>query len=146
MKQPIIICLDLEGVLVPEVWISLAEATKIDTLRLTTRDISDYDELMKKRLDILNAHSLRIQDIHAAVETLTPLEGAVDFLKELRSKYQVIILSDTFSQLALRKFREAARARRDHEIVLEIVEGIETVYRVKSAKHFKHIFFPTFLK
>lgn len=99
MKQPIIICLDLEGVLVPEVWISLAEATQIDTLRLTTRDISDYDELMKKRLDILNENGLHIQDIHAAVGRLTPLEGAVEFLKELRSKYQVIILSDTFYEI-----------------------------------------------
>ena len=99
MTHPTIVCLDLEGVLVPEVWIALAEATKIDALRLTTRDISDYDVLMTKRLEILNAHALRIQDIHAAVDTLNPLEGASEFLDGLRAAYQVVILSDTFYQV-----------------------------------------------
>ena len=99
MKQPVIVCLDLEGVLVPEVWISLAEATKIDDLRLTTRDISDYDVLMRKRLEILDAHSLRLQDIHAAVGSLNPLEGASEFLDALRATYQVVILSDTFYEV-----------------------------------------------
>ena len=99
MKQPVIVCLDLEGVLVPEVWISLAEATQIDELRLTTRDISDYDILMKKRLEILEAHSLRIHDVHAAVDTLNPLEGASEFLDALRATYQVVILSDTFYEV-----------------------------------------------
>ncbi|HHZ82882.1 MAG TPA: bifunctional phosphoserine phosphatase/homoserine phosphotransferase ThrH [Nitrospirales bacterium] len=99
MQQPVIVCLDLEGVLVPEVWISLAEATHIEDLRLTTRDISDYDVLMKKRLEILAAHSLRIQDVHAAVDTLNPLEGASEFLAALRATYQVVILSDTFYEV-----------------------------------------------
>jgi len=99
MKQPVIVCLDLEGVLVPEVWISLAEATQIDDLRLTTRDISDYDVLMKKRLEILADHSLRIQDVHAAVDTLNPLAGASEFLESLRATYQVVILSDTFYEV-----------------------------------------------
>ena len=99
MKQPVIVCLDLEGVLIPEVWLSLAEATQIDDLRLTTRDISDYDVLMKKRLKILDEHSLRLQDIHAAVATLNPLEGSSEFLKALRATYQVVILSDTFYEV-----------------------------------------------
>ncbi len=99
MKQPIIVCLDLEGVLVPEVWISLAEATNIDDLRLTTRDISDYNVLMNKRLEILDAHSLRMVDILTAVDTLNPLEGATEFLESLRANYQVVILSDTFYEV-----------------------------------------------
>ncbi len=99
MKQPVIVCLDLEGVLVPEIWISLAEATQIDDFRLTTRDISDYDVLMRKRLQILDVHSLRLQDIHAAVNTLNPLEGANEFLNSLRETYQVVILSDTFYEV-----------------------------------------------
>ena len=101
MKQPVIVCLDLEGVLIPEVWISLAKATKIDDLRLTTRDISDYDALMQKRLEILDAHSLRLQDIHAAVDTLNPLDGASEFLEALRATYQVVILSDTFYEVIM---------------------------------------------
>lgn len=95
-----IACLDLEGVLVPEIWINFAEKTGIEELRLTTRDIPDYDVLMKKRLKILEEHSLKIQDIQKVIETLTPLEGANDFLHWLRHHFQVIILSDTFYQFA----------------------------------------------
>ncbi len=94
-------CLDLEGVLVPEIWIAVAEKTGISDLRLTTRDISDYDVLMKKRLGILSEHSLRLKDIQDVIETLEPLEGAKAFLDELRLNCQTIILSDTFSQFAL---------------------------------------------
>ena len=95
-----IICLDLEGVLVPEIWINVAERTGIDELRITTRDEPDYDRLMKRRLDILRQHRLGLPDIQAVIEGLDPLEGAAEFLRNLRERYQVIVLSDTFYQFA----------------------------------------------
>ena len=95
-----IICLDLEGVLVPEIWISLAHRTKIEGLRLTTRDIKNYDELMAHRLNIMRKEKLNIKDILEAVKSLEPFKGAVDFLNQLSKKYQVIILSDTFYEIA----------------------------------------------
>ncbi len=96
----LVTCLDLEGVLVPEVWINVAEKTGIEQLRLTTRDINDYDKLMRMRLDILAQHKLKLADIQAVIRSLDPLEGALDFLGELRRVCQVIILSDTFYEFA----------------------------------------------
>jgi phosphoserine/homoserine phosphotransferase len=96
----LVVCLDLEGVLMPEVWIDVAERTGIPELRRTTRDEPDYDKLMKYRLDILDANGLTIDDITDVIEGMQPLKGAVEFLDHLRSKWQVIILSDTFSQFA----------------------------------------------
>lgn len=95
-----IVCCDLEGVFVPEIWINVAEKTGIPELRLTTRDISDYDVLMKKRLKILDREHLKISDIQNVIALLNPLEGAVQFLEWLRSEVQVIIVSDTFVQFA----------------------------------------------
>lgn len=95
-----IVCLDLEGVLVPEIWISFAEKTGIEELRLTTRDVPDYDVLMKRRLAILKEHKLTLKDIQRVIGALSPLEGALDFLNSLRHKTQVIILSDTFTEFA----------------------------------------------
>jgi phosphoserine/homoserine phosphotransferase len=95
-----LVCLDLEGVLVPEIWIGVAERTGIEELRLTTRDISDYDVLMKRRIEILNEKDLRISDIHEVIAALNPLPGARDFLDSLRASVQVAILSDTFYQFA----------------------------------------------
>ncbi len=93
-------CLDLEGVLVPEIWIAFAEKTGIDELRATTRDIPDYDVLMKQRLGLLDQHGLKIQDIQEVIGTLAPLPGAIDFLDWLRERFQVIILSDTFYEFS----------------------------------------------
>ena len=93
-------CLDLEGVLLPEIWIKFAEKTGIEELKLTTRDIPDYDKLMQGRLSILREKNLKIQDIQDVISTLSPLDGAVDFLNWLKSEFQVIILSDTFYQFA----------------------------------------------
>ena len=93
-------CLDLEGVLLPEIWIKFAEKTGIEELKLTTRDIPDYDELMQGRLSILKQKNLKIKDIQDVITTLSPLDGAVDFLNWLKSEFQVIILSDTFYQFA----------------------------------------------
>ncbi len=95
-----VVCLDLEGVLVPEIWIAFAEKTGIDELRATTRDIPDYDELMQQRLGLLDRHDLKLQDIQQVIGTLRPMDGAGEFLEELRAHYQVVILSDTFYEFA----------------------------------------------
>jgi phosphoserine/homoserine phosphotransferase len=95
-----LLCLDLEGVLIPEIWINFAERTGIDALRATTRDIPDYDELMKMRLGILDEHGYGLADIQAVIDTLAPLEGAVEFVEWAREHFQLIILSDTFYEFA----------------------------------------------
>jgi len=95
-----IVTLDLEGVLVPEIWVAVAERTGIDELRRTTRDEPDYDILMQQRLSILNDHGLTMSMIQDVISTLSPLDGAKEFLDELRSEVQVLILSDTFEQFA----------------------------------------------
>jgi phosphoserine / homoserine phosphotransferase len=99
VKQSIV-TLDMEGVLVPEIWIAVAEKTGIPELRLTTRDIPDYDVLMQGRLKILAQHGLGIRDIQEVIGTLRPLPGAKEFLDDLRTLTQVIILSDTFEEFA----------------------------------------------
>ncbi len=100
MKKQSIVTLDLEGVLVPEIWIAVAEKTKIPELRRTTRDEPDYDKLMRARLAILDQHKLKLTDIQEVIGTLSPMDGAKAFLDELRSLTQVIILSDTFEEFA----------------------------------------------
>ena len=95
-----IACLDLEGVLVPEIWIAFAEKTGIESLRATTRDIPDYDVLMQKRLRILDEHGLKLADIQAVIATLKPLDGAIEFVNWLRERFQVVILSDTFYEFS----------------------------------------------
>jgi len=95
-----IACLDLEGVLVPEVWINVAERTGIEALRATTRDVPDYDVLMKQRLRILAEHRLGIDEIQEVISSMTPLEGAPEMLDWLRERFQVVILSDTFYEFA----------------------------------------------
>jgi phosphoserine/homoserine phosphotransferase len=95
-----IICSDLEGIFTPEIWIIVAEKTGIKKLRLTTRDISDYDILMKKRLAILDENGIKLKDITKIIQSMKPLDGAVDFLNWLRKNIQVIIVSDTFVEFA----------------------------------------------
>ncbi len=93
-------CLDLEGVLIPEIWIGFAEKTGIDELKATTRDIPDYDELMKQRLAILDQHNLGLPDIQKVIATMAPLPGANDFVEWLKERFQLIILSDTFYEFS----------------------------------------------
>lgn len=93
-------CLDLEGVLVPEIWIGVAERTGIDALRATTREIPDYDVLMRQRLRILDEHGIGISEFQEVIGEMRPLEGAVEFLAWLKDRFQVIILSDTFYEFA----------------------------------------------
>lgn len=97
----VLACLDLEGVLLPEIWINVALKTGIEKLKLTTRDISNYDELMGIRLEILRKENITINDIQEVINTLDPLEGARDFLHKLQHNFQVVILSDTFYQFAM---------------------------------------------
>ena len=96
-----IVCLDMEGVLVPEIWIAFAEASGIPELRRTTRDEPDYDKLMRWRLGILKEHGLGLKQIQDTIRTIDPLPGAKEFLDELRKETQVIIISDTFTQFAM---------------------------------------------
>jgi phosphoserine/homoserine phosphotransferase len=95
-----IACLDLEGVLVPEIWIDFAERTGIDELKATTRDIPDYDVLMQQRLRLLKEHNLGLPDIQAVIAEMKPIDGAREFIDWLRERFQVIILSDTFYQFS----------------------------------------------
>ncbi len=99
-KHVEIACLDLEGVLIPEIWTSFAERTDVEELKATTRDIPDYDVLMRQRLDILKTHKLGLPDIQEVIDGMEPLEGAREFLDWLRERFQVVILSDTFYDFA----------------------------------------------
>jgi len=100
MPPPSIVALDLEGVLVPEIWIAVAERTGIPELRRTTRDEPDYDRLMRGRLAILDHHGLALADITDVIAQMGPLQGALEFLDDLRARTQVVVLSDTFEQFA----------------------------------------------
>ena len=96
-----IVCLDMEGVLVPEIWIAFAEASGIPELTRTTRDEPDYDKLMRWRLGILKEHNLGLREIQAIIEKIEPMDGAKEFLDKLRARTQVVILSDTFTQFGM---------------------------------------------
>src|SRR5438270_8878981 len=113
MEQSLV-TLDMEGVLTPEIWIAVAEKARISELRRTTRDEPDYDKLMRGRLKLLDQHGLRLSDIQQVIGNLMPLEGAKEFLDELRSSVQVIILSDTFEQFRSeeRRVGKECRSRR----------------------------------
>ncbi len=104
-----VVCLDLEGVLVPEVWISVAERTGIAALGLTTREVADYDVLMRGRLRILDEHGLGLPRIQEVIGSMDPLPGAIEFLDALRERYQVVIVSDTFYEFAAPLIRKLGR-------------------------------------
>ncbi|MFZ1325578.1 MAG: bifunctional phosphoserine phosphatase/homoserine phosphotransferase ThrH [Candidatus Contendobacter sp.] len=101
-----IACLDLEGVLIPEIWINVAERTGIAALRLTTRDLPDYDQLMRQRLTLLDQHGLALSDIQKVIAGMGPLDGAHEFLDWLRERFQVVILSDTYYEFAMPLMRQ----------------------------------------
>ena len=100
MEKPTLIATDLESILVPEIWISIAEKTGIKELRLTTRDVPDYDRLMKKRLQILTRNNLSLNDIQSVIETIKPFDGAIEFMDWIKTRYPIIIISDTFYEFA----------------------------------------------
>ncbi|MEM9729610.1 MAG: bifunctional phosphoserine phosphatase/homoserine phosphotransferase ThrH [Myxococcota bacterium] len=128
---PLIVCLDLEGVLIPEVWIAFAEKTGIEALKRTTRDEPDYDKLMQGRLEILDAHGFKLSDIQDVISTMEPLPGAKAFLDELRDKTQLIILSDTFYQFAAPFMRQLGQPTLFcHQLIVDDDDRV-TGYRLR---------------
>jgi len=129
-----ITCLDLEGVLVPEIWIAFSEATGIPELKRTTRDEPDYDKLMKFRLDILEKKGLGLKEIQDVIATIDPLPGAKDFLDELRSVCQTIILSDTFSQFAVPLMKKLGMPTIFCNELVVAADGKITGYKMRCEK------------
>ncbi len=127
-----IICTDLEGIYLPEIWIKFAEKTGIDELRLTTRDIPDYDVLMQKRLNILKENNLKLKDITDVIKTIEPLNGAIEFLDWLRSVVQVIVVSDTFIEFATPLMKKLGRpALFCHNLIVD-QKGAITGYNLRQ--------------
>ena len=128
-----VVCLDLEGVLVPEIWIAFAERTGIPEFRRTTRDEPDYDKLMRWRLALLRQHGLKLADIQAVIAGMAPLPGARDFLDALRSRYQLIILSDTFYEFADPLMQQLGRPTLFCHRLLADAEGFVAEYRLRQS-------------
>ena len=127
-----IVCLDLEGVLVPEIWIAFAERTGIAEFRRTTRDEPDYDKLMRWRIDLLRQHGLKLADIQAVIAAMAPLPGAHEFLDALRARYQVVILSDTFYEFADPLMRQLGRPTLFcHRLDVD-ADGFVSAYRLRQ--------------
>ena len=127
-----VVCLDLEGVLIPEIWIAFAERTGIADFRRTTRDEPDYDKLMRWRLGLLRQHGLKLADIQAVIGGMAPMEGARDFLDDLRARYQVIILSDTFYEFADPMMRQLGRPTLFcHKLVVD-ADGFVADYKLRQ--------------
>jgi phosphoserine/homoserine phosphotransferase len=127
-----VVCLDLEGVLIPEIWIAFAERTGIAEFRRTTRDEPDYDKLMRWRLGLLRQHGLKLADIQAVIAGMAPMDGAKDFLDDLRSRFQVIILSDTFYEFADPMMRQLGRPTLFcHKLVVD-ADGFVADYKLRQ--------------
>ena len=130
-----IICLDLEGVLIPEIWINFAERVAIPELRATTRDIPDYDELMSFRLNLLDKNDLRLTDIQQVIDGMVPLPGALEFTAWLREHHQLLILSDTFEQFAKPMMRQLSWPTLFcHQLLIDDEGRIEG-YKLRKADH-----------
>ncbi|MCZ2291662.1 MAG: bifunctional phosphoserine phosphatase/homoserine phosphotransferase ThrH [Burkholderiales bacterium] len=127
-----VVCLDLEGVLVPEIWIAFAERTGIPDFRRTTRDEPDYDKLMRWRLDLLRQHRLKLADIQEVIGGMAPLPGAREFLDELRSRYQLIILSDTFYEFADPLMSQLGRPTLFCHRLMTDADGFVVEYRLRQ--------------
>jgi phosphoserine / homoserine phosphotransferase len=135
--RPTMVVLDVEGVLVPEIWIAVAERTGIDALRRTTRDEPDYDVLMRGRLDLLERHGLGLRAIQATIGELAPLPGAVEFLDDLRARTPVVLLSDTFAEFAGPLMAQLGRPTiLCHN--LEVVDDRIVGYRLRMADQKRH--------
>lgn len=133
MTPPTILASDLEGVLTPEIWIAVAERTGIERLRLTTRDVPDYDVLMRGRIAILREHGLRLADIQQVIATIQPLPGAAAFVRAVRERAQLIILSDTFYEFAAPLMRQLDRPTLlCHRLEID-AEGFVAGYRLRQA-------------
>jgi phosphoserine/homoserine phosphotransferase len=127
------VCSDLEGVFLPEIWIKFAEKTGIQELRLTTRDISDYDVLMQHRLKILKAHGLKLPDIQAVIAGMDPLEGALEFLEWARSTMQILVVSDTFVEFAGPLMKKLGYPTLLCNTLTVAADGTITGYRLRQA-------------
>ena len=133
-----VVCLDLEGVLIPEIWIAFAQRTGIAEFQRTTRDEPDYDKLMRYRLGLLKLHGLKLADIQAVISGMVPMAGAKDFLDELRSRFQVIILSDTFYEFADPLMRQLGRPTLFcHQLVID-AQGFVTDYKLRQPNQKAH--------
>jgi len=130
-----VICLDMEGVLVPEIWLGVAAKTGIEELRLTTRDIKDYDELMRHRLKIMDQHGIKMDLIQSVIADMGPMDGAKDFLDELRGHAQVIILSDTFYGFAKPLMEQLGRPTLFCHYLDVADDGRVTGYRLRTTDH-----------
>lgn len=128
-----IACLDLEGVLVPEIWIAFAEKTGIEALKKTTRDEPDYDVLMNYRLDLLRQHGLGMNEIQEVIATLKPLDGAVEFIDWLRERFQVVILSDTFYEFASPLMKQLGYPTLLCHRLESDANGVVTNYKLRQA-------------
>jgi phosphoserine/homoserine phosphotransferase len=133
-----IVCLDLEGVLIPEIWIAFSEAAGIPELRRTTRDEPDYDKLMRFRLDLLDKHHLKLGDIQKVIGTMDPLPGAAEFTRALRERTQLIILSDTFSQFAKPLMAKLAYPTLFCNTLITADDGTVTGYQLRQQDGKKH--------
>ena len=133
-----IACLDLEGVLVPEIWIAFANKTGIKELGKTTRDVKDYDVLMRYRLNLLSEHNLTLSQIKEVIETLEPLEGAGDFIDWLRERFQLVILSDTFYEFAQPLMKKLGSPTLFCHTLISDKFGIISDYKLRQADHKRH--------
>jgi phosphoserine/homoserine phosphotransferase len=133
-----VICLDLEGVLVPEIWIAFAERTGIPEFRRTTRDEPDYDKLMRWRLGLLRQHGLKLADIQDVIAGMAPLAGAREFLDDLRARFQVVILSDTFYEFADPLMRQLGRPTLFCHRLLVDEQGFVADYRLRQPDQKRH--------
>jgi phosphoserine/homoserine phosphotransferase len=133
-----IVCLDLEGVLVPEIWIAFSERTGIAEFRRTTRDEPDYDKLMRWRIGLLREHGLKLADIQAVIAGMAPMPGAKDFLDGLRSRYQVVILSDTFYEFADPLMAQLGRPTLFCHRLVTDADGFVTDYKLRQPDPKRH--------
>jgi phosphoserine/homoserine phosphotransferase len=134
-----IVCSDLEGVFVPEIWVNVSNHTGIDELKLTTRDISDYNVLMKRRLELLKKYGLTLRDVQNVISLLKPLPGALEFIDWLRSKTQLIVVSDTFSEFADPLMRQLGRPTLFCHHLTTDGEGNITDYNLRQENGKKHV-------
>lgn len=134
-----IVCSDLEGVFVPEIWVNVSQHTGIDELKLTTRDISDYNVLMKRRLDLLRKYGLTLRDVQNVISLLKPLPGAVEFIDWIRTKTQFIVVSDTFTEFADPLIRQLGRPTLLCHHLTTDSEGNITDYNLRQEDGKKHV-------
>ena len=134
-----IVCSDLEGVFVPEIWVNVSRHTGIDELKLTTRDISDYNVLMKRRLELLQKYGLTLRDVQNVISLLKPLPGALEFVDWLRTKTQFIVVSDTFSEFADPLLRQLGRPTLFCHHLTTDAEGNITDYNLRQNDGKKHV-------